>query len=135
MPDNDVVAVQHGKRVRLPTKAFGAPNRMAQTFGFLLADVLDVGQLGNGDHFFIQGLCFAGSEEGSRPSSSGCAVKMVLHRAFAAVGDDEDILQCRIATASSTMYWIAGLSTMGSISLGMDLVAGKHTGAQALPRG
>ena len=28
-------------------------------------------------------------------------------------------------TASSTMYWMAGLSTMGSISLGMALVAGR----------
>ena len=28
------------------------------------------------------------------------------------------------ATASSTMYWMAGLSTMGSISLGMAFVAG-----------
>src|ERR1039457_7069816 len=30
------------------------------------------------------------------------------------------------ATASSTTYWIAGLSTMGSISLGVALVAGRN---------
>src|ERR1700733_7575570 len=30
------------------------------------------------------------------------------------------------ATASSTTYWIAGLSTTGSISLGVALVAGKN---------
>src|SRR3546814_7826532 len=29
------------------------------------------------------------------------------------------------ATSSSTAYWISGLSTMGSISLGMALVAGR----------
>ena len=29
------------------------------------------------------------------------------------------------ATASSTAYWISGLSTMGSISFGLALVAGK----------
>src|SRR4030081_2608529 len=29
------------------------------------------------------------------------------------------------AAASSTAYWISGLSTMGSISLGLALVAGK----------
>src|SRR6476620_9846786 len=29
------------------------------------------------------------------------------------------------ATASSTAYWISGLSTMGNISLGLALVAGK----------
>src|SRR5690554_5475442 len=29
------------------------------------------------------------------------------------------------ATASSTAYWISGLSTMGSISLGLALVAGR----------
>src|SRR5438270_5289360 len=28
-------------------------------------------------------------------------------------------------TASSTTYWIAGLSTIGSISFGVDLVAGR----------
>ena len=28
-------------------------------------------------------------------------------------------------TASSTIYWIAGLSTIGSISFGIALVAGK----------
>src|SRR6478672_5747332 len=29
------------------------------------------------------------------------------------------------ATASSTAYWMSGLSTMGSISLGLALVAGR----------
>jgi len=30
------------------------------------------------------------------------------------------------ATASSTTYWIAGVSTIGSISLGWDLAAGRN---------
>ena len=30
------------------------------------------------------------------------------------------------ATASSTTYWMAGRSTIGSISLGIDLVAGRN---------
>ena len=30
------------------------------------------------------------------------------------------------ATASSTTYWMAGLSTTGSISLGVALVAGRN---------
>ena len=30
------------------------------------------------------------------------------------------------ATASSTTYWIAGLSTTGSISFGIALVAGRN---------
>jgi hypothetical protein len=30
------------------------------------------------------------------------------------------------ATASSTAYWMRGLSTMGSISLGLALVAGRN---------
>jgi hypothetical protein len=30
------------------------------------------------------------------------------------------------SAASSTAYWISGLSTTGSISLGMDFVAGKN---------
>src|SRR3954465_1170584 len=32
------------------------------------------------------------------------------------------------ATASSTAYWISGLSTIGSISLGLALVAGRKRG-------
>src|SRR6476659_9954555 len=45
------------------------------------------------------------------------------------------------ATASSTTYWIAGLSTTGSISLGVALVAGRNrvpspaTGTTALVTG
>ena len=35
------------------------------------------------------------------------------------------------ATASSMIYWITGLSTMGSISLGTVLVAGSIRGAAA----
>src|SRR5688572_24082926 len=31
-----------------------------------------------------------------------------------------------LATASSTAYWISGLSTSGSISLGLDFVAGRN---------
>src|SRR2546427_1408289 len=31
-----------------------------------------------------------------------------------------------LATASSTLYWIAGLSTRGSISFGCALVAGRN---------
>src|SRR5260370_31714936 len=31
-----------------------------------------------------------------------------------------------LATASSTLYWMAGLSTKGSISLGCALVAGRN---------
>ena len=31
-----------------------------------------------------------------------------------------------LATASSTMYWMQGLSTIGSISFAVDFVAGKN---------
>src|SRR3970040_1404525 len=33
------------------------------------------------------------------------------------------------ATASSTAYWISGLSTMGSISFGLAFVAGRESGS------
>src|SRR6476620_9322882 len=37
------------------------------------------------------------------------------------------------ATASSTAYWMSGLSTIGSISLGDALVAGRKRGQRPAP--
>ena len=44
---------------------------------------------------------------------------------------DVTMMTCSIpaATASSTAYWMTGLSTSGSISLGCAFVAGKEPGA------
>ena len=53
------------------------------------------------------------------------AVEVVLERTLVAAGDHEDVGAARPATASSTTYWMAGLSTTGSISLGVALVAGR----------
>lgn len=51
-------------------------------------------------------------------------IEMVFNGPLAVARDDEDFFDplCR---ASSTMYWMTGLSTMGIISLGMALVTGK----------
>ncbi len=45
--------------------------------------------------------------------------------ALVAAGDHEHVVS-PARTASSTTYWIAGLSTTGSISLGVALVAGRN---------
>jgi seryl-tRNA synthetase len=50
---------------------------------------------------------------------------MILNRVLAAPGDDDDVLDAD-ATASSTPYWMIGLSTRGSISFGCALVAGRN---------
>ena len=52
-------------------------------------------------------------------------VEVVLQGALVAPGDHEDV-DSPAATASSTTYWIAGLSTTGSISFGVALVAGRN---------
>ena len=49
---------------------------------------------------------------------------MVLDRGLAAAGDEDELLDAG-GEASSTAYWISGLSTTGSISLGIALVAGR----------
>jgi len=49
---------------------------------------------------------------------------MVLDGALAASGDDDDLV-APSRRASSTPYWMIGLSTSGSISLGCALVAGR----------
>jgi hypothetical protein len=61
------------------------------------------------------------------------AVEVVLERALVASGDHEDVGEPR-ATASSTTYWIAGLSTTGSISLGW-LSSRAGTGCRDRPPG
>jgi hypothetical protein len=47
---------------------------------------------------------------------------VVFDGALVAAGDENHLGDARF-TASSTAYWISGLSTMGSISLGCALVA------------
>ena len=49
---------------------------------------------------------------------------MILDRGLVATGDEDEFLDARPA-ASSTAYWISGLSTTGSISFGIALVAGR----------
>ena len=52
-------------------------------------------------------------------------VEMILDRVLAAAGDDDDVLDAG-RDASSTPYWMIGLSTSGSISFGCALVAGRN---------
>jgi len=52
-------------------------------------------------------------------------VEMILKRAFMPAGDENEFLDPG-GRASSSAYWMTGLSTTVSISLGIDLVAGKN---------
>jgi hypothetical protein len=51
-------------------------------------------------------------------------IEMVLDHMLAAAGHEDELLDARLR-ASSTPYWITGLSTTGSISFGTALVAGR----------
>ena len=68
-------------------------------------------------------------------------VEMVFDDVLAAAGDEDELLDARLACASSTAYWTTGLSTTGSISFGTALVAGRKrvpmpaTGKTALRTG
>ena len=52
-------------------------------------------------------------------------VEMVFDRGFALTGHEDDIFDAGRA-CSSTACWISGLSSQGSISLGIALVAGRN---------
>lgn len=55
----------------------------------------------------------------------GDDVEMVLDGALAAAADEDEVIQ-PAAMASSTAYWMRGLSTTGIISLALALVAGRR---------
>lgn len=95
---------------------------MAQTVGIALADVVDVPEVGGG----LDRLQLGG-------------VPLLRKRGFKRRHTVEVILQARLLrpvimrtsckptlTASSTTYWMAGLSTTGSISFGIAFVAGRN---------
>jgi len=51
-------------------------------------------------------------------------VEMILDHTLVAAGDEDEMFDAA-SLASSTTYWISGLSTMVSISFGIALVAGR----------
>ena len=66
---------------------------------------------------------------GSSECSSSGTDRSGSRVASCRAGDHQDVVD-PAATASSTTYWIAGLSTTGSISFGMRLGGGKESGAE-----
>ncbi len=100
----------------------GAQHGVAEALGVALADVVDHGEV-------------AGFLDLGQPAR----VTLLLEGGLELVVAVEVVLEGRLLrpvtmrtsprpadTASSTTYWIAGLSTTGSISLGVALVAGRN---------
>ena len=84
---HDVVA-QHDHERLLPHVLAGHRHGVAQAPGFALADVVDVGQFGDGLHLLEQVL-FAAA--GQLVLEFEAAVEMVFQAALAPAGDDEDV--------------------------------------------
>ena len=59
-------------------------------------------------------------------------IEMVFNGPFRMAADDEDFFDAALQ-ASSTIYWIVGLSTIGSISFGVAFVAGRKRVPNRLP--
>ena len=97
--------------------AWPRPERVA------LPDVVDVGQVGrlrargsSRSRSPLSRSTCSSSKLRSKWSSRGRLLRPVMNRTSSSPA----------ATASSTTYWMAGLSTTGSISLGVALVAGRN---------
>ena len=94
---------------------------MAQTERLLLPYVGDVDHVGDVANGLQQILLAFGLQ---RLLQLEADVEVILNGGFAAARNDDDVLNAGM-NASSTPYWIRGLSTSGSISLGCALVAGR----------
>ena len=110
---HDVVAEQHGEGLVAHVLAAHG-HGVAQAQRLALAHVVDVGEVGELQDLLEQLVLALGMQVGLELDG---AVEVILEGALAATGDDEDVVDPG-RTASSTTYWIAGLSTTGSISLG-----------------
>ena len=116
-----VVGKDHGKRF-VPDNRTGTQNGVPETERPRLANV-DAGNPGWDDvSKRFEKLRFALLLK--LALEFGAIVEMVFDGALGAARD-EDHFGDAGAAASSTAYWIRGLSTTGSISLGTALVAGK----------
>jgi hypothetical protein len=94
---------------------------VAEVEGFALADVVDAG---DGDRVAhgVEADRVALRREGLLQLEG--VVEVVLDGPLVATGELSARRRDRPAVASSTTYWMAGLSTIGGISFGVALVAG-----------
>ena len=118
---DEVVAEQHRERL-VADVLLRAEHRVAEALGVALPDVVHGGQLvGLPDELEPLGVALGGQ----RFLKLVVPVEVVFDGPLAPAGDQQHIVQPGV-TASSTTYWMAGLSTTGNISLGVALVAGRN---------
>ena len=100
---------------------------MAETFGFLLADILDIRHAGEGRDLLVQRL-FAGGEQPFL--QLGGAVKVILKGRFPAVGHNQDIGDPRL---HRFLHQVVNrrLVNEGEHLLGNAFGGGQHPGPQA----
>ena len=101
-------------------KVARAPDGMAKPGGLLLAHIPDrAGLCRSPRELQCAGLALRPK---CRLELEGM-IEMVLDRRLVLAGDKDELFNP--AVASSTAYWISGLSTTGSISFGIAFVAGR----------
>ena len=117
---DDVVGEQDGEGL-VADELFGHEDGVAEAEGLGLAGEGDLGEPGDGACDFEQGGFVFGRERGFELGEESKWSSMVdLPREVTMM-----ISVQPAATASSTPYWMSGLSTRQSISLGVALVAGR----------
>ena len=104
-----------------PTWRGAHAHGVAEAAGLALADVVDVGQLGQRPHPLDLVVL---ARRGQRRLQLGARSKW-SSMAFLDRPVTMRMSVMPAATASSTTYWMPGLSTRGIISLGMAFVAGR----------
>ena len=117
---DDVVGKEDGEGL-VADDLFGHEDGVAEAEGFGLARVDDLGELRDGPRDLEQSGLVLGGEGGFEfRDLSKWSSMVVLPRPVTMM-----ISVQPAATASSTPYWMRGLSTRQSISLGVALVAGR----------
>ena len=106
----------------LPDVVLGLQHGVPEALGLALPDEVHVPELG--------GLADLGQPLGSPFASRAASSSGTASKWSASVRLERPVMSrtssSPAATASSTTYWIAGLSTTGSISLGVAFVAGRN---------
>jgi hypothetical protein len=116
---DDVVA-EHDRERLVADERARTEDGVPEAERLALAHVVDVGHAGDLLDLLERLLVLLPLEV---PLELDGVVEVVLDRALPAPGDDEDVLPTR---SPPTTNWMAGLSTIGSISFGCDLVAGRN---------
>ena len=123
--DDDVVPVKDGKGLAAH-KALGAKHRVAQPLGLLLADILDVGHLGDVDNLAVKRL-LAGAKQPLLQLRG--PVEVILHAGFSTAGDNKDIGDARPHRLLHNVV-DGGAVHNGEHLLGDRFGGGEDTGAQ-----